>query len=499
MARRHFRKALSLILAVILPLVWCGPAGSISIKEEQELSQQFMRMISRYFEIVEDPQINDYVGQMGRKIISTLPPQPFNYHFYVIKEEVYNAFAIPAGCIFINSGLLLAMDDEEELAGILSHEIAHVVSRHLSHRIDRSKKIDLATAAGMVAGIFLGVAGGSAEVGQAVLLGSAAAGQTAALAYSREDESQADHLGLGYLEKSGYSAEGLLAVLKKIRGKQWFGSDQVPTYMMTHPAVEERIVYIDTWISTQKDQDHDRRPSGQFRRMQLRLRALYGEPNAMTQFFKNGMAQNPSNPDWAYGYGLVLARMGQRKDALPYLQQVLAKNAMDPLILGDVGKIYFENGQIGDALRVLQGVDSLPGSNPEALFYLGRAYMEQGNYAAAAEIFERLVQRQEEYTPTYRFLGETYGNIICPMPRRAFKNRPSLKRSREPWKSSENFPSRKKKSSRIADGWMGSATSCMHESDSRHRLSAHHHALSKCEKCMLKVPRPWVAERKAVE
>jgi predicted Zn-dependent protease len=411
MARRHFRNALSLILAVILPLAWCPPAGSISIKEEQELSQQFMRMISRYFEIIEDPQINDYVGRMGRKILSALPPQPFNYHFYVIREEVYNAFAIPAGCIFINSGLLLAMDDEEELAGILSHEIAHVVSRHLSHRIDRSKKIDLATAAGMVAGIFLGVAGGSAEVGQAVLMGSAAAGQTAALAYSREDESQADHLGLGYLEKSGYSAEGLLVILKKIRGKQWFGSDLVPTYMMTHPAVEDRIVNIDAWISTQKQPPKKRHSSSQFRRMQLRLRALYGEPNAMAQYFKNGMAQNPDNSDWAYGYGLLLARMGQRKDALTYLQRVLAKNAMDPLVLGDVGKLYFENGQVGDALRVLQGVDSLPGSNPEDLFYLGRAHMEQGNYSEAAEIFERLVQRQEEYTPTYRFLGETYGKL----------------------------------------------------------------------------------------
>ncbi len=411
MARRHFYRIISLILATILLLVGAVPAGAISIKEEQELSQQFMLMISRYFEIIEDPQVNDYIGQIGRKILSTLPPQPFNYHFYVIKEEVYNAFAIPAGCIFVNSGLLLAMDGEDELAGILSHEIAHVVSRHLSQRIDRSKKIDLATAAGMVAGIFLGIAGGSAEVGQAVLMGSAAAGQTAALAYSREDESQADHLGLGYLEKAGYSADGLLEILKKIRGKQWFGSNQVPTYMMTHPAVEERIVYIDTWMATHKDQFQEHPPTSQFRRMQLRLKALYGEPDAMTQYFKNGMAHAPSNTEWAYGYGLLLARIGRRSEALPYLQQVLAKNAMDPLILGDVGKIYFENGQIKDALRVLQGVDSLPGTNPEALFYLGRAYMEQSDYPAAADIFERLLQHQDEYTPAYRFLGETYGKL----------------------------------------------------------------------------------------
>ncbi|MFZ1983151.1 MAG: M48 family metalloprotease [Desulfatitalea sp.] len=415
MAKHIYRKALALALTTICLLVWCAPVSAISIKEEQELSQQFMRMISRHFSLIDDPLIIDYVSQMGRKIISSLPPQPFTYHFYVIKEDVYNAFAIPAGYIFVNSGLLLAMDNEEELAGILSHEIAHVVCRHISHRIDRSKKIDLASAAGMVAGIFLGVAGGSAAAAQAMAIGSVAAGQTMSLAYSREDESQADQLGLGYLDQTDYSAQGLLDILKKIRGKQWFGSDQVPTYMMTHPAVEERIVAIDTWMATTKERgavpNQKRRPSAEFRRMQYRLRALYGAPDSVAQYFKSGMEQNPSNIDWTYGYGLALARTGHRKEALGYLQKVLAKDALDPVTLGDLGKVYFEGGQINDALRVLQGLDSLPGTNPEGLFYLGRTHMELGGYSAAAEVFERLVQRQEEYTPTYRFLGETYGKL----------------------------------------------------------------------------------------
>jgi predicted Zn-dependent protease len=184
---------------------------------------------------------------VGQRILAVVPPQPFEYQFHVLREDVYNAFATPAGHIFFNSGLFAALDSEEELAGIIGHEIAHVVCRHISDRIESSKKIGMATLAGMVAGVLLG-AGGAAAAASAVTVGSVAAGQTAALAYSRDNEMQADQLGLGYLTQAGYSGEGLLTSLKKIRSKQWYGSEQIPTYMTTHPASEARMSYIDNWL-----------------------------------------------------------------------------------------------------------------------------------------------------------------------------------------------------------------------------------------------------------
>ena len=81
-------------------------------------------------------------------------------------------------------------------------------------------------------------------------VGSMAAGQTASLSFSRQDETQADEVGIQYLVKAGYDPMGLVSVLNKIRSKQWFGSDQVPTYMMTHPAVEDRLAWIDNWMTT---------------------------------------------------------------------------------------------------------------------------------------------------------------------------------------------------------------------------------------------------------
>jgi predicted Zn-dependent protease len=409
----RLKKIISAILATLWILVCHGPAAAISIKEEKQLSQEFMRVITRYYKLIDDPVLTAYVNQVGQKLLAQMPPQPFAYKFHVIEEDVYNAFAIPAGFIFVNSGLFLAMEDEGELAGILAHEISHVVCRHISQRIERSKKIELATLAGMVAGVFLGVAGGGADASQALTLGSVAAGQSASLAFSREDETQADQFGLTYLYRSGYTADGLLEILKKIRGKQWF--DQTPSYMMTHPAVEERIAGIDGWMTTRGQgaltSASPVSSPAQFQRLQYRLRALYGDKDTAVQYFKSRLAQNPADAGLSYGLGLTLNRLGHHQEALDYLKKALARDALDPMILADLGKAYFEGGQLNDALRVLNGAVSLRGANTIGWFNLGRTQMELGDLAAAVDAFEQVLQRQNDYAQAYYFLGQTQGKL----------------------------------------------------------------------------------------
>ena len=134
-----------------------GLSSGITIKEEEELSRQFLGAILANFPIIDDPIVVRYINRIGKEILASFPQQPFKYHFYVIKDDAFNAFATPAGHIFIHSGLMAAMDDEEELAGIIGHEISHVYCRHISQKIERSKKLNMATMAGMAAGILAGI------------------------------------------------------------------------------------------------------------------------------------------------------------------------------------------------------------------------------------------------------------------------------------------------------------------------------------------------------
>lgn len=411
---RLLKKSFCVLTAVLCLMAWCRPAGAISIKEEQELAREFMKYVNHNFELIDDPVIVGYIQKVGQRISRHLGNQPFTFHFYVIKEEVYNAFAIPAGHIFINSGLLAAMDSEEELAGILSHEMAHVVCRHISQRMERSSKINLATMAGIVAGIFLGAATGDPNAMQAVTVGSAAAGQSATLAYSRDDETQADQLGLGYLHDAGYSSRGLLTVLRKIRSKQWFDTENVPSYMLTHPAVEERIVKIDTDMAIHGGDTAPPAagaPLPEFNKIIVRLKALYDEPDAALKHFRSAVDRNPKDPQMAYGYGLALARTGKRRAAAAYFRKALAQNALDPIVLGDLGRIYFLDGQYQKALSTLSGVTSLTNGSPEALFYLGRTQMEMGQLKNAVVSLEKLRDIYPDYRPTYKFLGECYGRL----------------------------------------------------------------------------------------
>jgi predicted Zn-dependent protease len=401
---------IAVVFILTANLLFSSAAFSITVKEEEELGREFMKIVLTQFELIEDPAIVAYVNKLGQKIVSILPPQPFTYHFYIVKEDVYNAFATPAGNIFIYSGLILAMESEEELVGILGHEIAHVYCRHISRKIERSKKINLVTLAGVAAGIFLG-AGGAGEVASAVTIGSMAAGQSASLAYSRENEIQADQIGLEYIVNAGYNAEGLLTVLNKIRAKSWFGSDQIPTYLMTHPAVEDRLSYIDTWLDKHKKttSKNTAKKSDDFNTVHTRLLALYGDEDMALNKFEATIKNDPTSALGYYGYGLVLARTGNRKTAIPYLKKALEKEAFSPKILTALGRVYFQDGQYDEALNILEGAVSIFPNNPEATFFLGRTHLELGKLQQAASNFETLINKSPGYKQAYYFLGITYG------------------------------------------------------------------------------------------
>ncbi len=386
------------------------PALGITIKEEEELSKEVLDIVKKQYTIIQDPVVVHYINKLGQSMLKAIPPQPFTYRFYVIEQHVFNAFATPAGHIFFNSGLIEALDNEDELAGIMAHEIAHVVHRHISRKIEQAKKVQLATLAGMAAGALLGM-GGVGAAAQGVMMGSAAAGQSALLAYSRENELEADDTGLEILSKSGFDEEGLLSGLKIIRSKQWFGSEQIPTYLLTHPASEDRIINLANLIEMRGKKA--RAAAGfdpkAFKLVQTRLISLYGDEMVAMKRFEAEIRKDPEDPMNQYGFGLILARVGNRTSAVEHLKKALEKRAFDPFFLTDLGRIYYLDGRFQDALKTLGGALSIDPNYPEAVFYLGRTYIEMGDYAKAVSLLEPLVEKTPGYTTAFYALGEAYG------------------------------------------------------------------------------------------
>jgi len=401
---------IGLMVLIVLGSLISPVVFSITVKEEEEMSRKMMAMIYKHFDVIDDPVIVPYVNKIGRRILASLPQQPFNYHFHVINADVYNAFATPAGHIFVYTGLLNAMQEEEELAGIMGHEIAHVYSRHISQKIERSKKINYATLAGVAAGILMGL-GGAGEAGSAVTMGSMAAGQTAELAYSRENEMEADQLGVEFLTEAHYSAGGLLEILKKIRSKTWFGSDQIPAYLMTHPAVEDRIAFISTWIEDY-DQNHKPIPlvnPEDFNRVHTRTKVNYGDEEIVLSELASEVAQNPKDPLAHYRYGLILARAGNHKEAIAQMRIALTKRAFDPYILKDLGWVHYLDGQYEQALKTLGSACTMIPKDVECQFYLGRTKMGMGDLAGASDSLLQVTVDFPQYTEAYYFLSQSLG------------------------------------------------------------------------------------------
>jgi predicted Zn-dependent protease len=408
---RHFMTVWVLLLAMTIPLILPSPARAITFGEEEELSVEMLRIIFKKLPVVEDPYITGYVNRVGRRILSVMPEQPFRYQFYVINQADYNAFATPAGHIFVYSGLLEAMDGEDELAGILGHEIAHVYCRHISQKIELAKKVGWAQIAGMAAGVLLGAAGGGAAAASAVTMGSAATGATAQLSFSRENETQADQLGLKFLTEAGYGTEGLLRVLKKIRGKQWFSKNQVPVYMMTHPAIEDRIAYVTSWI---EDHKADAKPKlktdpAEFERILTRLIVEYNDATAELALLDQTLQRDPGNILVRYRYGLVLARANRSAEAITQLKEVLARNAFNPYMLRDLGKVYFLAGRLDQAMGTLESARGMIPADPDTLFFLGRTQQELGHRAEAIALYTDVIQKAPDYREAYYFLGQNLG------------------------------------------------------------------------------------------
>lgn len=409
MNRKRLRAAATaLVLLLGCQLALPPGARAITIQEEEELGREFMQAVSGSFRFIRDPFVEDYVNGIGRKVLATMEPQPFEYRFFVLRQDVYNAFAGPAGNIFVNSGLIEAMETEDELAGILAHEIIHVSARHISQKIERSSRLSLGALAGMVAGIFLGAAGAGAAA-NAVAMGGMAATQSASLAYSRQDEMQADELGIGHLTEAGYSGEGLLRVLKKIRGKTWYGPTEVPTYLMTHPAVDDRIAYLDAWMDRHPDAPRMPERDDDFRRVKIRLVAGYGDPDRALAAMTRAIENAPDDPVVQHGYGIALARNDRNEAAAEYVRKALARRPLDPVLLKDMGEIHFMGGRYEAARDALTGSLGIGPDDYETLYLLGRTDIELERYAEAVDTLERLLDKRPDFSPALRYLGEAEG------------------------------------------------------------------------------------------
>jgi len=394
-------------LVVMATSVSGSRAAYLSPKEETELGERFLASISSQYEFADYPYIMQYMNELGAYIGTHIEVPYFPLKFYVIKDSTVNAFAAPAGHVFFFSGLIGILDDADELASILAHELGHVSARHLSSRIDRSQKIGLATLAGMLAGILVG-----GEVGGALMTGSVAAGIQAELGYSREDERQADQLGFKYTQLSGFNPAGMLSALQKIQRENWYGSQEIPAYLLTHPGAPERMATIESMLRGYEktpDQETTKKLRAFFPIFQTMVIALCLDKEQAARELEKRLRNDPGSDTAHYGLGLILQREGKLNEALEHFKIADKKNTDSIPVMFSLAETCQMLGEYKDSVSVLRRALELSPKDKEVLFLLALSLQELEQYSQASRIYERLTFIPPVKDMVYYNLGIVYG------------------------------------------------------------------------------------------
>ncbi len=204
-----------------------------SVEKEVALGQQLALEVSRQAKINRDPIVGEFVNRVGQNLVRNSDAK-VSFKFQVVEDDSPNAFALPGGFVFVHTGLIKLASEEDEFAGALAHEIAHVAARHLTCR---ATKQEIASVAGGIGGIFLPRGVGGIAGREAISFGV----PMAFLQFSRSDESEADYLGTQYMYAAGYDPNGAVSIFEKLSVLQKTQPTLVTRILATHPMDADRI------------------------------------------------------------------------------------------------------------------------------------------------------------------------------------------------------------------------------------------------------------------
>lgn len=358
----------ALLSVVIATIVFVSGAGADDIKlpdigspadailsknDEAQIGRAIMRDIRNSGQVVDDPLVNEYINEVGNKVAAQTNEGDHDFTFFVIEDHRINAFALPGGYIGVHTGLLEATRSEDELAGVLAHEVAHVTQRHIARAVHASSRQSILSTAIMLGAILAGAVGGDADVmqaGMAVAQGSAAQQQ---INFTRSNEHEADRVGISALADAGFDPYGMASFFDVMSRQNSRAPDErAPEFLMTHPVTAARIA-------------------------EARDRA-------------RNHPQIRSDDSISYGIAkirLIVDRFETSKEAVAYFEKRPYQNQND---LERYGRLlaYLRDGSYWKALDI---IENLADKNPDVIAYhiaLGDTQMLLQRYDDAMATFE---------------------------------------------------------------------------------------------------------------
>lgn len=374
--------------------------------QEQRLGRAFMHSVHKSLPVIVDPLLNSYIVDLGERLVEASGEGGRHFRFFLIDEPVINAFAGPNGYIGIYAGLVLAAQTESELAAVVAHEIAHVAQRHLMRAFEDTRKMSLPATALLIGAAILG-AQVSSDAGAAAVAGLQAAAVQRQINFTRDNEKEADRLGIAMLADAGYSPYAMAGFFERLSKVSRIQDTEAPEMLRTHPVTTNRISDA---LGRAEGYGHRQRPDSlRFHLVRADLRQrTYSRAEKAVAHFRATLREGRYASETAerYGYALALFRAGQYQLARDEVGVLLEAHPIQEEFVVLAARLDLQAGKADRALKRLREALGLsPASLPLRIAY-GEALIETGRPALALKTLEEVVGTTVAGPAFYELMAE---------------------------------------------------------------------------------------------
>lgn len=399
-------------MAQALPDLGDGAGGILPPVIERKIGESIIREIrQRDPSYLDDPEIADYLNELGGQLSAAVPGGRQDFEFIVIRDSSINAFALPGGFIGAHTGLLLASESESEVASVLAHEMAHVTQRHIARMLGAQQQVQLPVMIAMAAALLLGRS--RPDLAQAAAMAAQGVAVQAQLGYSRDYEREADRIGFQTLSGAGFDTHAMESFFEKMqRYTRIIDDGTLPGYLRTHPVTTERIADAQARAANQPYRQH--LDSTEYHLVRAKLRAEMGEAGDAVTHFSTAVRDRRFASEPAASYGLVVAllRANQPREAAAELERLRASGMTSPMLVSLTARVRQALGDATGALAVLrEGTARWPHRRALAYAYatqlgeLGRHDDALAHVSGQLRLYPRDPTLHELRAKTYAALG----------------------------------------------------------------------------------------------
>ncbi|NRB67805.1 MAG: M48 family metallopeptidase [Vibrio sp.] len=388
-----------------LPDIGTAASSTLTIDQELQYGDAYMRMLRNNQPIVNDPVLNEYIDSLGHQLVASASDVKTPFTFFMIRDRNINAFAFFGGYVALHTGLFLHAKSESELASVVAHEIAHVTQRHLARSMEEQARRSPATMAALAGSLLLAIA--APEAGIAAITATTAGNIQGQINYTRSNEKEADRFGIDTLAKAGFDVNAMPRFFSRLADEYRYAS-KPPPMLLTHPLPEDRIT-----DSRARAQNYPARridPSLNYNLARARIVARYASINAkaamdwLTRTEKKAPASLKSS--FQYGRALVHLDNNELDQANTILQSLTQQQPDNNFYLDAMSDLYIAQKKAGEAEKMLQKALKSKPNNAVLTINYANALMKQDKNAEAVRVLQRYTHDNPNDVNGWHLLSE---------------------------------------------------------------------------------------------